>query len=318
MVAETPTEGRCNARVVDKVGLEVECTLDDGPIDDRELTLTDHDFDIVRLVGPGGSRIDTDANYESVRKFLWDDYEVQFVGITETVVDDDDDPVAHLEALIGETEWVDVVADDELSAPDTTVDIATDSSPVWFDVGAIADNTTNRTTEHQGFCERYEMDDRDHCYVHQGCDDETAVSNAIQHGMYAKRSNLYQSLSEENKQYVEALVDSWVQNAPFERSNKAMVDTLYRCAIDQLRAWFGQEEYVDDGGGVEGLVKEQEVIVDGDIAETEDENPLNMAYSRLTDDVRSELKDMGVYDSPEQQQADATQSLARKLSGLDD
>ena len=96
-----------------------------------------------------------------------------------------------------------------------------------------------------------------------------------------------------------------------------MVNELYRCAIDQVRAWMGIEEFVEDGE-IDGIVKEQEIFDGEEVHEIEDEHPANLPYSRLDNDVRSKLKDMNIFDSPEAQQADATESLAQKLSGLSD
>lgn len=315
MVADEPTEGRCNVRVIDKIGLDVECT-----VNDTELVLTDHLFDIARLVGPHGGVVDADADYGSVQKFLWEDYELHDVGVIDDSVGEDS-PVSRLQNIVGETNFVDVIADEEQSAPDTTVDLTHEAPPVWFDISAIVDNVTNRTSVTQGFCERYQLNEEgeDHCYVHRGNGGPpTGNTNAMDHGLYAQRSNFYSALDDEDKQYVEALVDSWIDIAPFDRDTPAMVDTLYQCAIDQLRAWRGQDEYLDESGGIEGLVKTQDVEIDGEMVELEDEHPVNMAYSRLKDDVRKQLKDIGVYDSPEAQQAEATESIARKLSGLTD
>lgn len=316
MVADEPTDGRCNARVVDKIGLEIECSPDDS---DESLELTDHYFDIARLEGPDGMVVDADADYQSVRKYLWEDFECVSVGVIDDSVEDDS-PVDRLDDRLGDCEWVEVLNDFDVDDPDTTVDITTEADPVWFDIGEVIANTTNRTNDFQGFCERYEMNDPDtqRCYVHQGGGAPEGNANGMTHGFYIDRSKFYQELGQEDKQYIEALVDSWAESAPFDRDNNAMVDTLYRCAIDQLKAWRGNDEYLDDNGNIEGLVKEQEIFDDGEVKEIEDEQPINMAYSRLTSDVRQELKEIGVYDSPDAQQADATESLARQLSGLSD
>ena len=319
MVAETPTDGRCNARVVDKIGLTVECTHADDAEEDKapDLVLTDQLFDIARLVGPDGAVIDAEPNYESVRKFLWDDYQLSHIG-AKPDEDADEDPIQGLRDQIGDIEAVSVIADYAIDPPDTTIDVSSDGDVVWIHCESIVDNVTNRTSEHQGFCERYEMKEIDRCYVHQGGGAPEGNTNSMTHGIYAKRSNFYQALDQEDQQYVEALVDSWVTSAPFDRDDKALVDTLYRCAIDQLKSWFGNDEYIDEHGDIEGLVKTQEVFDGEEVHEIEDEQSINMAYSRLTNDVRQELKDLGIYDSPEAQQAKATESLAKKLSGLSD
>ena len=316
MVAETPTDGRCNAHVVNKVGLELSCLIDNESIDDRAFTLTDRDFDVIRLTNEDGIAVHAEASYEHCRKFLWDDYAVSFVGI-ETDVDEDENPVERLQNLIGDTPGeIDIIADKDMSAPDTQSGSPPTDGLVWLDISSIVDNITNRDKDFQGYCERYAMKEKNNCYVHQGGGPAKGNTNSMTHGLYAQRTNFYSALDEDDKQFIEAMVDSWLDQAPFERDNVAMVNTLYRCAIDQLKAWFAVDEYVDDNGSIEGVTKEQVIFVDGETKELEDEHPVNMPYSRLTNDVRQELKDLGIYDSPEAQNAKATESLARTLSGL--
>jgi hypothetical protein len=104
----------------------------------------------------------------------------------------------------------------------------------------------------------------------------------------------------------------------FDRENVAMVNELYRCGIDQLRAWEGVDEFVNNGSK-DGLVTEQQIYDGEDVIEIEDEHPANLPYSRLDRDIQSKLKDLGIYgEDPESKKADATDSLARKLSGLSD
>lgn len=317
MVAETPTDGRCNAHVTDKVGLNVECQVetDDG-VD--EIVISDLDFDVVRLNGEDGFVVECAPSYEHVRKFLWDDHELTHIAVP---VDGDGSVGATHDELVDcagvalvEDEGM-VSADTRSGSPKTDLD-----DHAWLDVSAIVEKVTNRDKELQGYCEKYPMKENgtDRCYSHQGGGPAKGNTNAMTHGLYAQRTNFYQALGDDDKAFVEAMVDSWVDQAPFGRNNPGMVNTLYRCAIDQLRAWFAVDETIDENGGLEGLTKVQEVEIDGQYVELEDEHPVNMPYSRLTSDVRMELKDIGVYDSPEKQQAEATSSLAQKLSGLAD
>ena len=301
MVSDKPLPDRCAANITDKVGLDVEL---DG--DDTSVTVTSDTISAVRLSN-GEVTVDSPAEYESVREYLWDGYEV-----------------THFCVPAGSEDVADSIASRQvdLDAPDATTDdpVSYDAEThVWVDVADIVVNTTNHTSVHQGYCERYPMRDADHgrCYVHQGGGAPDGNGNAITHGMYAQRTNFYQSLSAEDKQFIEALVDSWVQQAPFNRDNVSMINELYRCAVDQLRVWSGIDEMVEDGSYA-GLVKEQEVFDGEEVHEIEEENPVNLPYSRLDNDIRSKLKDLGIYSDPESQQADATESLAKKLSGLSD
>jgi len=306
MVSDKPLPDRCGARVVDKVGLELtvdgDDDGDDGSDDDGDSApITDRDIDTVRLESADGSvTVDAVPNYEDVREYLWDDYTVTHAGVR-----------GDTDALDAETVTLDLVDADATAGSPPTEHVT------WVDVRDVVTNTTNRDSELAGFCEKYAMndDDTDRCYVHQGGGAPEGNANSMTHGMYAKRTTFWNHLDTEDKQFVEALVDSWLENAPFDRDNVAMVDSLYRCAIDQLRAWGGIDEFVEDGENA-GLVKEQAVFDGEDVHEVEDEHPANMPYSRLDGDIRSKLKEMGIYEGPDMQQAEAEQSLAQKLSGL--
>jgi len=312
MVAETPTEGRCNAHVVDKIGLEIKLAISDLSVTDREFLVTDRDFDVIRLESEDGIVVQSEACYEHCRKFLWDDYEPTLVGVENS----NEEKLLRLQDTVGDTEAVTVLADGDVSAPDTEAGNPPTEDITWVDISDVVENITNRDKDFQGYCERYPMKEKNHCYVHQGGGAVEGNTNPMKHGLYAQRTNFYNALGDEDKEFIEAMVDSWIDQAPFGRDNVAMVNTLYRCAIDQMKAWFAIDEYVDDHGTIEGVTKTQEFFVDGEIKEIEDEHPLNMPYSRLTNDVRQELKDLGIYESPEKQSAEATESLARKLSGL--
>lgn len=292
MVADEPLPDRCGARITDKVGLEIE--LDDS-------TLTDRHVDAVRLQSPDSVvTVVAEADYQSVREYLWDDHEVTAIGID------------------AETD----LAIDAPSAPTIEADTTAGSPPsnlTWIDVSDAVNNVTNARAAFQGYCERYPMHDdpHDRCYVHQaGSGAPEGNVNGMTHGLYAQRTAFYDALDDEDKQFVEAMVDSWVEMAPYDRTNVAMINELYRLAIDQLKAWAGIDEYVEDDGTIVGLVTEQDVVTDDGIAEIEDEHPVNMPYSRLDRDIRSKLKDHGIYQDAEMQQAEATESLAQKLSGL--
>lgn len=306
MASEKPLPDRCSAEVRDKVGLEI--TLDNGAI------ISDSNIDAIKLEKQHAqttTRVHSEPNYESVREYLWDDYETTAIAIPgglENAPIELTDDIKH-----GVTE------------PDTTVgDIPEPSASthVWLQLGDNIIDVTNRTSELVGYCERYPMRDEDHgrCYHHQGGGAPKGNTNGMRHGMYAQRTNFYQALSRDDQEYIEALVDSWIEQAPFDRDNVAMVNELYRCGVDQVRAWSGIDEFVDEETDeIDGLVTEQTVFDGEEVHEVEEEHPANLPYSRLDRDIQSKLKDLGVYgESPEDKQASATESLAQKLSGLSD
>lgn len=287
MASEHPKPDRCGASVIDKVGIEIH----------SETFSTDADLDVDDL-----------AEYDDEDRPVLTDEQLRSVIVTDGDVE---------EAL--EPEYVTVV--DYLRSgfdtkavrlldPDATLVVEDDDPYV-----------TNARTELEGYCERYPMDNG-RCYVHGG--NATGApegnTNAMKHGLKARRSNYYEQLDDEEKAFVEAMVDSWLEDAPFDRGNAAKVTEIYRIAIDQHRLWNATDEYVEDG------ITTEEVLTDdtgspvydenGDPVTKEVENPANLPYSRLDRDLFKKLKELGCLDDPDSQDAEAKESLAQKLSGL--
>lgn len=173
---------------------------------------------------------------------------------------------------------------------------------------------TNHDVALQGYCERYEMHDRKRCYVHKGADPEEMKNNtlAMTHGLKAKRSNYYKNLSEDDKEFVAALVDSWIDNAPFDRDDFAKVNEVFRIAVDQLRLWEAQDHF-DDGMVYEQIIGTND---EGEPIEVEDENPVNLPYDRLDRTTFRKLKDLGCLSDPDSQKAEAIESLPAKFEKL--
>ena len=305
MTTERPLPDRCGARVTDKVGAEI--VFDDATVagaDDETVgTLTDADVGAIRLVGPENKTdIDAEPEYEQLREYLWSDFVPTHVCLRPDV--------EYPAELDGHLLEVEAPPGAEKEAGDPLV------RGTWYRCESTPD-VSNRTSELQGFCERWPMSDSERCYNHQGGGAPEGNTNAITHGLYAQRTNFYQVLDTEEKQFVESLVDQWIEMSPYERDNTAVINDLYRCAIDQIRAWYGVEEFAD-ASGPNGLTEEQEVFDGEDVHEIVEEHPANLPYSRLDRDVQDKLKKLDVYNKSEKQQAEATMSLAQKLSGMGD
>lgn len=300
MVSETPLGDRCGARVTDKVGLEVQLDSDSG-----ECVLTDDVIERIRLYDPdAGVTIEGPAIYRDIREYLWDDYVFEAMGI---------DPE---ETNVDELDAVEYFESGSARTPETHVGSKQEGLRWYrFDDSIDVQKITNARGELQGYCERYPMDNG-YCYNHQPGGAFEGNTNSLKHGLYAQRTNFYKQLDDEEKGFVESMVDEWIEMSPYDRDNAAIVNELYRTAIDQLRAWYGVEEFA----GEDGLTTEQVIGTDdtGAPIEAVDEHPANLPYSRLDRDIQSKLKELNVYDSPDSEQAEATHSLAQKLSGLTD
>jgi len=276
MPSDDPRPERCAAQVVDKVGIEIHA--DDFSVPDDEL--------------PSFVLESDEDDYQHV---LTDDH-IDVVEIThsdgyEKHQDPEYDDVVHnlrdgfnTEAL--QTEGDRIVVEDE----DPYV--------------------TNRGTALDGYCERFPMDNG-RCYVHGGNNrNKEGNTNAMTHGLYAQRSNYYQALDADDQAYIEEMVDSWIDNAPFDKDNVAKVNRIYKIAIDEHKLWRTNDYFAD-----EGLITEDTVDIDGEQVVLEDEHPANLVYDRMSRTSLRELKELGCLDDPDSDQAEATKSIVEMLSG---
>lgn len=188
---------------------------------------------------------------------------------------------------------------------------------LWWIVVCDPDaHLTNNGTELRGYCERWPSKGENRCYLHGGEKDNNygEVQNSS-HGLQAKRSNYYNELDANERASVEALVDSWLDDAPFERDHRAKMTELFRIVIDQHRLWNAQDQYTEDGMVIEQVVGTDE----NDQPQTAlDENPMNLSYDRLDSGVYNKLKKLGILtDDPSDEQT-VELSLSQKLSGLDE
>lgn len=292
MVATEPQTGRCNASITDRVGLDVY----DNVLDERYLTDPPRDYDgdgpypgetrlVAVVIERGAVRNEKPPVYTDLYEYFTNGF-----TITEVVLDN--------------------------SETDGTAG-ADDDAHVYVDIEDDDPDLTHTRTEHVGYCERYPVTDRNRCPLHggQSTGAPEGTTNNMKHGLYAKRSNYYQNkLSEDEKILVENFVDSWLEQSSYDRDHTAVTNELYRIAVDQIRLWKAQDEFAD------GLVTEQVIgqTEDGQPIRVDDENPANLPYDRLDRTTFSKLKDLGVLDDPESQQAAATESLAAKFESLDE
>lgn len=226
----------------------------------------------------GAVRTEKEPQYEEVREYLYNSFKLAQVNLTPSDADEEDPRIVPID-----------VEDDD---PDVT----------------------HVDTDHVGYCERFPMDNGA-CYVHggAGAGAPEGNTNAMTHGLTAKRSNYYDNLPPKEQAFIEQLADSWIDNAPFDKDNFAKVNEVYRLSVDQHRLWNAHDEFDD------GLVYEQVVGVadDGEPVEVEEENPVNLAYDRLDRTTVRKLKELNCLDSPDDKKAEAMESLADKFSQLD-
>jgi hypothetical protein len=134
--------------------------------------------------------------------------------------------------------------------------------------------------------------------------------NAETHGLTADREAWFDRHREDAEPLVRALVESYVEDAPFGFGNTAKVDLLTEVAIDQVRLREANDE-------LDEFLTEQVVgqTDEGQPIMKVEENPAHMPRSRIKRDNIRLLKTLGVMDDPDSAQADATETLAEVLEG---
>jgi hypothetical protein len=154
------------------------------------------------------------------------------------------------------------------------------------------------------------------CYLHGGALKEAQKGNnyAETHGMHSDRQNYYNNRSTEEQQWIDAVIESLLDDAPFDADNMAKLQMVRNIAIDmhkQQRA----NDYIDEVGVVH-KDKTTGYTDDGRPIKEDVENPINIAYDRLTRTLTRSMKELGLLDDPESQQAEANNNIANELSKM--
>jgi hypothetical protein len=173
----------------------------------------------------------------------------------------------------------------------------------------------------EGFCANKAGFRTDHtgdgrCYLHGGASTNVNKGNNYRetHGLYSDRQNYYKHRSDDEQAWIDAVVESLLDDAPFDADNMAKLQMVRNIAIDmhkQQRA----NDYIDDVGVVH---KDKTVgyTDDGKPIKEDQENVLNVAYDRLNRTMTRQMKELGILDDPDSQQAEANQNIANELSAI--
>lgn len=178
-------------------------------------------------------------------------------------------------------------------------------------------NTPDDWDIEQGFCANIAGFRTDHkgegrCYLHGGI--SKGAGRPIEHGLYAKRQNYYESRSPEEKQWIDAVVESLLDDAPFGPESFAKFQMVRNIAIDMHKLQ-SANDYIDEVGVVH-RDKTVGYTDDGRPIKRDEENAINIGYDRLNRTMTRQLKDLGILDDPDSQQAQAQQNIANELSAL--
>lgn len=114
--------------------------------------------------------------------------------------------------------------------------------------------------------------------------------NAITHGATASPINLLDHLSEEELQWVESLVDAYLDRAPFG-PHDGRVERLTRTCVMIFQEWRAEEAVLEEGLSHDVVV---DVTSSGEPVVRTEEHYLSRRMDRLNDKIRHNLRDLGL------------------------
>lgn len=170
----------------------------------------------------------------------------------------------------------------------------------------------------EGYCEHYPKKDdvgepiNGRCRMHGGDGNSgppTGSANGLKHGVRADPTNLRSHLETGEEEFLEQLVGSWIDVAPFGPDHPA-VERLEVLAVKAIQERRGEGEILNE------IAVDQPVGVsdEGKPVTRMDEHYLARFTSRLSKDIRMGLKDLGCLPDPQTAQAAATRSAAEILA----
>lgn len=137
--------------------------------------------------------------------------------------------------------------------------------------------------------------------------------NASRHGLYADPANVLEDLADSNPEAYEWVCkkyDSYLDDAPFG-DGSAKSDQLKQIAVQEYIIWKAT------GFQLKGGVVVETNGPPGDRAgDRITGNPVNQPLDRMQRTVTSRLKDLGVLEDPESQQANAEQGKVDAIREL--
>jgi hypothetical protein len=174
------------------------------------------------------------------------------------------------------------------------------------------DQETGYCANRAGFRTDHVGDGR--CYLHGGISENHGTNYAEKHGLYADRQNYYKNRTDAEQQWIDGVVESILDEAPFGADSFYKLQMVRNVAID-MHKLKNANDYIDE----KGVVHKDKTVGytdDGQPIMMDEENVLNIAYDRLDRATTRKLEKLGVMDDPESQKADAQKNLANELSKL--
>lgn len=177
-------------------------------------------------------------------------------------------------------------------------------------------------------CQNWPISGSSRCRMHGGQSTGPPVGSAnnFKHGATANPANLPAHLDDEDVAWIQALVEGYLEEAPFG-PDSPKVERLTRTCVMIYQEWAGQEAILQQGMGVGKMTRSEgpegnergidvTVTADGEMIAQTEEHYLCKRIDRLNDKIRMNLKDLGLLDDPDSQRADAEQGKAEAIREL--
>lgn len=155
------------------------------------------------------------------------------------------------------------------------------------------------------------------CYLHGGATPGAPDGNinAEKHGLYTERQRYYEKRGEKEQLWIDAIVESLLDDMPGgDDPSFAKLQMVRNIAID-MHKLRNANEYIDEVGVVH-RDKTVGYTDDGKPIKEDQENSINIAYDRLNRTMTKQLKELGILDDPDTQQAEANQNIAQELAKM--
>ncbi len=181
------------------------------------------------------------------------------------------------------------------------------------------DSSDSQTCNHplsttDGRCERKAKYPDGKCGYHTDYSDdgnEGSDNPNYEHGLYMDRSGYYEQLPEKEQNWIDAVVASFLNDAPFDRDHIGKLTKLREVAIDMHK-----KRRADEYIGSKGMAQEQETGYHeeyGVLTETQ-ENVLHITADRLSRSSLRTLKELGILDHDKDRREDVGDSVISALS----
>lgn len=144
------------------------------------------------------------------------------------------------------------------------------------------------------------------CRLHRGTSPDGSShagnTNAVKHGIYRDADDYYQDLEDYDQAFVDAIFRSFLEDAPFTEHNVGKCEKLWQVAIDLHKRRRANAQLSTEGLTTTVGYSEGGQPIQG-------EHYLHITYDRLGRETTRTLKELGVLDDPDSQQASAITEL---------